>query len=83
MISIIVTTQRYMVTPPVIRTVLTNLIMFKMNRQEWLTIKKEHLFCLPVGIETVLKDIFTKPFNFLMYRIDNGYLYFNFKKILF
>jgi hypothetical protein len=42
--SIITTTQRYMVCPPVIRTTLTSMFVFKCNRNEWLTIKKENVF---------------------------------------
>jgi len=77
-ISIIITTQKYVLFPSVLRSVLTNVILFKPAPLDWERIKKETNVCDPKKMDTVARIAFHTKHNFLYIRLDNYKLYINF-----
>ena len=81
-VSILITSQKYMVCPTRIRSCLTALILFKLNPSDWRKVQEE---CLQInkGEQGILiKNSYTKPFDFLYIRLDNGDIYNKFEKKL-
>lgn len=82
-VSIILTSQKYMVCPTRIRSCLSSLILFKLNPSDWKKVKEECIQADAMQSGTLIKDTFSKPYSFLYCRLDNGDVYKNFSdKIL-
>ena len=80
MISIILTTQKYIFTPTAIRSNITFLISFKLNKIDWKHIEKEVIFH-DSKFKDVLNFVFDEPDSFFIYRIDTNIYYKKFDKI--
>jgi len=76
-ISILITTQKYVVCPPRIRATLTSLMFFPISKQDYRKIKEEH-FDSSCGkmVDLYIEQTFAeKPHNFVYWRSDNARLY--------
>ena len=82
-VSIILTSQKYMVCPTRIRSCLSALILFKLNPSDWKKVREECIQAESMEAGALIKDTFSKPYSFLYCRLDNGDIYKNFsEKIL-
>jgi len=79
-VSILLTSQKYIVCPTRIRSCLSALILFKLNPSDWKKVKEECIILDPAQQGIVFKDVYKKPFTFVYCRLDNGNLYQNFEK---
>lgn len=81
MISIIITSQKYKRIPSTIRSNITLLIAFKLNKIDWKMIKDEIIFS-DADFDDVLKFVFTEKRSFMVYRIDTDEFFKNFDKLI-
>lgn len=80
-ISYLITSQKYIVCPPRLRSCLTSIIFFKVMGNDWRKILEECVFedmdkykqyCMRKHLDT--------PHNFIYLRLDNSNIYLNFEK---
>ena len=80
-VSYLITTQKYIVCPPRLRSCLTAIISFKVMRNDFKKIVEE---CIYDDIDKhklfIIKSHLMQPYNFIYIRLDNGDLYLNFNK---
>ena len=84
MISIVVTTQKYVLCPPKIRSVITAVMAFTLMRMDWLKLQYECIFdnLDKKVIDRVYKSLMLEPYAFLFIRLDNGKVFYKFEKCL-
>ena len=81
MISILITTQKYRFTPTIIRSNISFLITFKLNKLD-VKIIEEELIYSDVNFNDLFNYVFDgDPDNFLIYRLDNDKFYKKFNLI--
>jgi hypothetical protein len=81
MISIIITSQKFNFVPTVIRSNITFLITFKLNKSDFKTIEDSIIYN-DVNFDDITSYVFkNNNNNFLMYRIDIDQFYINFDKL--
>lgn len=78
-VSFIITSQKYIVCPPAIRSCLSSIIIFKVNPADWKKIKEECIFIDGVENGSVLREAYNRPYNFIYARLDNSCIYSNFE----
>ena len=81
MVSIIITTQKYKMVPPTIRSNLSLLIAFKLHNSDLKQIKEELIYS-DVDLDYISRVAFTDPDSFLVYRTDTNTFFKNFDKII-
>lgn len=84
MISIVVTTQKYVICPPKIRSVITAVMAFALMRMDWLKLQYECIFdnLDKKVIDRVYRNLMLEPYAFLFIRLDNGKVFYKFEKCL-
>lgn len=84
MISIVVTTQKYVLCPPKIRSVITAVMAFALMRMDWLKLQYECIFdnLDKKVIDRVYRNLMLEPYAFLFIRLDNGKVFYKFEKCL-
>ena len=82
MISILITTQKYMMLPTAIRSNITLLISYQLNNLDWDSIYQELVRIDYKVFKATLKEIFQTPTDFMLYRIDNNTFFKKFKQIM-
>lgn len=84
MISIIVTTQKYVLCPPKIRSVLTSVISFPLMKMDWQRLENECIFDSldKKLLNRVYKDLFSEAYSFIYIRLDNSKVFYKFEKCL-
>lgn len=83
MISILLTSQKYKFVPTSIRSNITMLIAFKLNKIDWKHIKEEIIFS-DASFEDVKNYVFGggDEHNFIVYRVDTNTFFKNFDKLI-
>jgi chromosomal replication initiation ATPase DnaA len=80
-ISYLITSQKYMVCPPRLRSCITSIITFKVMNNDYRKIVEECVYEeLDKHKSFVIRNHLNIPFNFLYIRLDNGDIYLNFEK---
>ncbi|HMW40264.1 MAG TPA: ATPase/DNA packaging protein [Saprospiraceae bacterium] len=84
MISIVVTTQKYILCPPKIRSVLTGVMAFVLMRMDWLKLQEECIYDSldKRVIDRFYRSLLNEPYAFLYIRLDNGKVFYKFEKCL-
>lgn len=81
MISILITTQKYRYAPTVIRSNITFIILFKLNKMDNFAIRDELVYS-DLDFGDILAYVFDgNPDSFLFYRIDTDTFYKKFDKL--
>lgn len=81
-ISIIITTQKYVLVPSSIRSVVTNIFCFKPNYIDWDRIKKETNILSSKQIDALFRIVYAKKHNFIYFKLDSSDVFFNFDKVV-
>ena len=84
LISILLTSQKYVVCPPKIRSILTSVIAFPLMKMDWRKLEEECIY------DTIDKRFLNKlfvsvnsdPFVFIYIRLDNGKIFYKFEKCI-
>lgn len=73
-VSFIITTQKYIVCPPRIRSCLTGILFFKPMAKDWRHIKDEYIFSTSPMVQMIMDKHFnTGEHNFVYIKIDSPY----------
>jgi hypothetical protein len=83
-ISILITSQKYIVCPPRVRSTLTSVIFFGVSKPDFKKIKEEN-FTSSQGKMTdlIVEEVFREnPHNFIYWRNDTGCIYKNFEYLI-
>ena len=75
-ISIIITSQKFILIPPQIRTCINSMIIFQLNQSEYQSIRKD--VCAWLDIPRINK-LLQNQYDFITFNLKDGYLYKNFK----
>lgn len=83
-VSYIITTQRYMVTPPILRSIVTGYFIFKINADDLAKLKRDILLekTSEKVIGTIAKLAWSKPNSFIFYNMTNYSWFINFDQVL-
>ena len=81
-VSFMITGQKYITFPPKIRSVLTGLLVFRVQGNDWRTIAKENSFNDNDKLVSLMVDEHWKKdsHNFAYFKLDTGDIYLNFSK---
>lgn len=84
MISIVVTTQKYVLCPPKIRSVITAVMAFALMRMDWLKLQSECIYDTidKKIIDRTYRNILYEKYAFLYIRLDNSRIFYKFEKCL-
>lgn len=84
MISIIVTTQKYVLCPPKLRSVITSVIAFPLMKMDWQKLESECIFDTvdKRWIAKMYQDFNKEKYAFIYIRLDNGKIFYKFDKCL-
>ena len=84
LISLIITTQKYVLCPPKVRSVLTSLIAFPLMRMDWRRVEEECIFDSidKKFIHSVLEKRRNEPFVFIYIRLDTSQVFYKFERCL-
>ena len=84
MISVLLTTQKYVKLPTIIRSNINILIAFNLMKMDWSKIEEEIIYSDKDVFYNVLNFVFSNDddsSNFLMYNVDKNTFYKKFDKI--
>jgi hypothetical protein len=83
-ISFLVTGQKYIILPPAWRSVLTGLIVFPVQGNDWNTIARENIFIDNTRLikELILRHWKQDKHNFVYINLEKGETYLNFSEKL-
>lgn len=83
-ISYLITTQKYVLTPTKIRSVLTSVIVFPLMKMDWTKLQEECIYdnLDKRWINKFMNDIKEKKFTFLYIRLDNSKCFYKFEKCI-
>lgn len=84
LISFLITTQKYMLCPSKIRSILTAVIAFPLMSMDWKKLEEE---CIHDSYDRkwtnkFLKDVKEQNFSFIYIRLDNSRIFYKFEKCL-
>lgn len=84
LISYIITTQKYVLCPAKIRSVLTAIIAFPLMSMDWKRLEDECIYDSydRKWTNKFLKDIKDEKFSFIYIRLDNSRIFYKFEKCL-
>ncbi len=82
-ISILITTQKYVLLPPSLRSVLTSVYVFKPNYLDWDRIKRETNVTSNKRIDTLAQIAYKEKHNFIYFRLDTNQVFLNFDQVVF
>jgi len=80
-VSILATTQYYTELPKSLRSNLTGLVVFNCTPKDWKNIQQETLHTgsgVSLEVTRIVKQIFSKPRQFVYINIDTGVMYYGF-----
>jgi len=80
-ISFIITTQKYILTPVRIRSILTWVFVFKVMPTDWDKIKQECIFSENKILDVIVDHIFKQEYDFVNIRLDTSEIYYNFNRL--
>lgn len=81
MVSIFITTQRYITIPKLIRSVATFVTFFKVAPPDLKTISEETVHT-NINFDQIAHFVFDKTGNFLMFNVQENYIFKNFNQII-
>lgn len=84
LISFIITTQKYVLCPAKLRSVLTAIIAFPLMSMDWKRLEEECIYDSydKKWTNKFLKDVKDEKFSFIYIRLDNSRIFYKFEKCL-
>lgn len=84
LINHIITTQKYVMCPPKIRSVLTAIVAFPLMSMDWRRLEDECIYDAfdRKWTNKFLKDVKDQKFSFIYIRLDNSRIFYKFEKCL-